>query len=123
PFPTRRSSDLGRSEQLRAVLPRRVEAGGALADPEQHIELRPSLLVGDLHAADPLRFELRSLGLPGRIMEHHHRLEDRRLAEVALRIGGPDNALVRYVRMSECLERRLPRAGDELHKSGIAGEV
>ena len=43
-----------RLEQLGAVLPGGVHADLALADPQQQVELRPSLLVRDLGAADAL---------------------------------------------------------------------
>ena len=71
----------------------------------------------------PVGLELRALGLPGRVVEDDHRLEHRRLAEVALGVGGPHDRLVGHVGVREGLERRLARAPDQLVERRVAGQV
>ena len=110
-------------EELGAVLPRRVQAALPLAHAEQEVELRPPLLVHELGRTNSSRLELRPVGLPVRIVEHDHRLEDGRLAQS--RAGFVSRTTVSYGRSA------LPKAskygaacsGQQLREAGVTREV
>src|SRR4028119_2595 len=106
-------------KQLRAVLQRSSQTRGAFAELQQQVELGNLCLHTEgteLHTFQ-LQFFLRA------VLESEHHLEQRRIAEAALRPDLLDELLERQILMTVSLQRYVPQARQELEKIRIFRKV